>query len=141
MKTNNENLQKILNQPSYWIESINGFLYDAILNYMETNNLNRTELSQHLGISKGRVSQILNDGEINFSIEKLIEISLKIGKYPVFEFKKIDDYITEQRETKNIKKISIDFSRNYYTKVNTQKENKDTKIISLHSNNNYKFAL
>jgi len=141
MKTNNENLQKILNQPSYWIESINGFLYEAILNYMETNNLNRTELSQHLGISKGRVSQILNDGEINFSIEKLIEISLKIGKYPVFEFKKIDDYITEQKETKNIKKISIDFSRNNYTKVNTQKENKGTKIISLHSNNNYKFAL
>lgn len=52
---------------------------------MEKNSLNRTQLAQVLGISKGRVSQILNDGEINFSIEKIVEISIKVGKYPVFE--------------------------------------------------------
>ncbi len=79
------NLEKILDQPSYWVEAINGSLYNAILDYMETNNLNRTQLATILGISKGRVSQILNEGNINFSIEKIIEISLKIGKYPVFE--------------------------------------------------------
>lgn len=79
------NLEKILNQPSYWIEGINGVLYNAIIEFMEKNNFNRTQLAQNLGISKGRVSQILNDGEINFSIEKIVEISIKVGKYPVFE--------------------------------------------------------
>ena len=83
---NRDNIrEKILNQPSYWVEGINSFLYNAILEYMEDNNMNRTELASHLGISKGRVSQILNDGEINFSIEKVVQIALKVNKFPVFE--------------------------------------------------------
>lgn len=87
MKTRNDRTEKILREPAYWIEAVNGTMYHSIVDYMEKNHLNRTQLATHLGISKGRVSQILNDGQINFSIEKLIEIALKIGKYPVFELK------------------------------------------------------
>lgn len=86
--------EKILNQPSYWVEGINSFLYNAILEYMEENDMNRTELATHLGISKGRVSQILNDGEINFSIEKIVQIALKVNKYPVFELKDKSSYLS-----------------------------------------------
>ncbi len=78
--------EKILNQPSYWTEGINGILYDAILTYKQENNLNQTQLAKHLSISKGRVSQILNEGAVSFSLEKIIKISLKIGKFPVFNF-------------------------------------------------------
>lgn len=98
MKTDDNIREKILNQTSYWVEGINGFLYDSIVNYMESNNLNRTKLAAHLGISKGRVSQILNDGEINFSLEKIIEIALKVDKFPVFEFKDKKEYL--EREIK-----------------------------------------
>lgn len=87
MKPRINRTEKILREPAYWIEAVNGTMYNSILDYMEQNHLNRTQLAAHLGISKGRVSQILNDGQINFSIEKLIEIALKIGKYPVFELK------------------------------------------------------
>lgn len=80
--------EEILNQASYWVEGINNELYNAILDFMEQKTLNRTQMAKHLGISKGRMSQILNDGEINFSIEKLIEIALKIDKYP--DFKLVD---------------------------------------------------
>lgn len=48
--------EKILNQPSYWIERINAILYNAILNYMETNNLNRNELEEHLEVSREELS-------------------------------------------------------------------------------------
>lgn len=72
----------ILEQPSYWVESINGILYDAIIQYKEDQKFNRTQLADDLGISKGRISQILNDGETNFTIEKFCEIALKVGVFP-----------------------------------------------------------
>ena len=85
--TANKNIgKKILNRPSYWIEGINGYLYDAIVNYMEQHKMKQIDLAKRLEISPGRVSQILNDGEINFSLRKIIQIALKVEKFPVFEF-------------------------------------------------------
>lgn len=99
--------EKILNQTSYWVEGVNGSLYDTIVKYMEANKLNRTKLANHLGISKGRVSQILNDGEINFSIEKIIEIALKVDKFPIFEFKDKQEYLQKETEESLRQTVSI----------------------------------
>ena len=85
--------ESILNQPSYWVEAINGMLYDAVTKYMESHKFNRTQMAEYLGISKGRMTQILNDGNINFSIEKIMEIILKIGKYPIIQFEDKDAYL------------------------------------------------
>lgn len=111
------NLEKILNQPSYWIEGINGVLYNAIIEFMEKNNFNRTQLAQNLGISKGRVSQILNDGEINFSIEKIVEISIKVGKYPIFELEDSNVYLKKLNDTKQFKSIRISSFSEYSTNL------------------------
>ncbi|MDH5379981.1 MAG: helix-turn-helix domain-containing protein [Cyclobacteriaceae bacterium] len=75
---------KIKNQPSYWVEHINGLLYNALVVFMEKYKMKQKDLAVHLGISPGRVSQILNGGNINFSIEKFVEISLKLDCYPDF---------------------------------------------------------
>ena len=107
MKPANNIREKILNQSSYWVEGVNGSLYNAVLSYMEANNLNRTKLASYLGISKGRVSQILNDGEINFSLQKIIEIALKVGKYPVFEFQDKEAFLGKQSKHTNTKTISL----------------------------------
>ena len=105
---NNKAREIILNQPSYWVEGINGFLYSAIINYMKENDISKqTDLAKHLGISKGRVSQILNDGDINFSLEKIIEIALKVGVYPDFQFKNKSDFIRSEKEHFQLKNISI----------------------------------
>lgn len=101
MKASDRIQEKILDQPAYWVEAINGALYEAIVEFMETNKLNRTKLAEHLGISKGRVSQILNDGEINFSLVKIIEIALKVGKYPVFEFQDKQAFLEEKSNSSN----------------------------------------
>ena len=53
---------------------------------METHKLNRTQMAEYLGISKGRISQTLNEGNINSSIGKIIEIALKVDKYPINNF-------------------------------------------------------
>lgn len=130
MKRSSDKIKRILNEPSYWVEGVNGTLYDSIVNYMEDNNLNRTELSKHLGISKGRVSQILNDGEINFSIEKLVEISLKINKYPIFELKDTEEHI---KDVSNYREV-INFENNYFVVERTKKETtsfSNNKTISI----------
>lgn len=78
--------KSILNEPSYWIEKLNIDLYDALITYQEKNNLKKGELASYLGISSGRLSQILNDGDSNFNTATLFSILLKLGKYPQVEF-------------------------------------------------------
>lgn len=127
MKTSNDRIEKILREPGYWIEGVNGMMYNSILNYMEKNNLNRTQLAAHLGISKGRVSQILNDGQINFSIEKLIEIALKIGKYPVFELKDTEEFRSDRYHYKS----SFSFNGAYSTPTSVSLSQEVPRIISF----------
>ena len=129
MKPANNIREIILSQPSYWVEGVNGSLYNAILSYMEANNLNRTKLASYLGISKGRVSQILNDGEINFSLQKIIEIALKVGKYPLFEFLDKEAFLEKESKLTNTKTISM--NQILKSSVNTSYENIDseTKIV------------
>lgn len=100
MKNKDQVREKILNQPSYWVEDINAFVYNAVLEYMELNNMNRTKLAEHLGLFKGRISQILNNGEINFSIEKLVQIALKVDKFPIFELKDKKEYFRDDEMSK-----------------------------------------
>lgn len=107
-KSQSDKRLKILDQPSYWVEGINSFLYNAILEFMENKGMNQTQLAKHLGISKGRVSQILNDGEINFSIEKIVQLALKLDKYPHFELVDKEDYLKEKESPKS-KIITLDY--------------------------------
>lgn len=139
MNTNNNIREKILNQTSYWVEGINGFLYDSIVNYMEDNNMNRTKLAEHLGISKGRVSQILNDGEINFSLEKIIEIALKVDKFPVFEFKNKQEYLDKEMKISNANKIFMNYDNNEFSSICVKDSN--TKVIPLNAISENKFQL
>lgn len=122
MKQTDNIKEKILNEPSFWIEGINGFLYDAIVSYMKENDLNQTQLAEYLGISKGRVSQILNDGEINFSIAKIIEIALKIGKYPVFKLEDKKEYLNHSQKDENVVNMVMDYDTESFVDQETQEE-------------------
>lgn len=134
---NKDNIRaKILNQPSYWVEGINSFLYTAIIEYMEINDMNRTDLAAYLGLSKGRISQILNDGEINFSIEKVVQIALKVDKFPIFEFKDKTAYLRNSNSEKRDKKTSINYEKDKFFEL-YPRTNRKIKIISLHQNNEF----
>ena len=88
--------EKIISQPSYWVEQINGELYDSIMIYMEVNKMKQKDLAKYLGISTGRMSQIINEGDINFSLEKIIQIALKIGKIPSFRFQDKKEFLKQE---------------------------------------------
>lgn len=136
MRNRKDIREKLLNQPSYWVEGINSFLYNAILDYMEAKDMNRTKMAEHLGISKGRVSQILNDGEINFSIEKVIQIALKVDKFPVFDFINKQEYLRELDKTRVLKEIEGNYENDNFSKVELGNKSK-TKIIPLYARNEF----
>ncbi|MDE7109722.1 MAG: helix-turn-helix domain-containing protein [Muribaculaceae bacterium] len=61
---------------------------------MEINNLNRSKLAAHLGVSKGYVSQLLN-GDYDHKLSKLIELAIAFGYVPEITFRPIEEVITE----------------------------------------------
>ncbi len=91
----------IITTPEYWIEDINGKMYDAMIRYMQENKMTKKDLARHLGISASRLSQILNSGDMNFSIEKIIEISLKINKIPLFLLEDKEDFLNKEKRSEN----------------------------------------
>jgi transcriptional regulator with XRE-family HTH domain len=111
MKTTRNFREQILENPVYWVEGINGMLYDAIVTYMEKHQMKQKDLAKHLSISPGRVSQILNDGNINFSLVKIIEIAMKVDKIPNFLFEDKSTYLQSQRLLTASKRISIPYNQ------------------------------
>lgn len=69
----------------YWTTRIQLTLYSCIKDYMEQNNISRTELAQRLGVTKGYITQLLN-GNFDHRLSKLVELSLAIGLIPQINF-------------------------------------------------------
>ncbi|WP_372949103.1 helix-turn-helix domain-containing protein [Mariniphaga sp.] len=95
--------KELLKNPGYWTSKIQFELYDELLNYLDENNLNKTQFAKKLGVSKGYISQILN-GDFNHKISKLVELSLAIDKIPKIEFVNADEFIEE--DAAGVKTIS-----------------------------------
>ena len=112
--------------PEYWLETIQNEIFRQVKNYMEENNLNQTQLANKLGVSKGYISQILN-GNFNFTLKKLIELSIAIGVVPDLKFKPIE----------NKKGLQADESSNLY-KVEEQYKNNFSKSIASEPNEIYR---
>ncbi len=90
--------EELLKSPEYWFENAQNDLFSQVTEYMEKEGINQNQLADRLGVTKGYVSQILK-GEFNYTLKKLIEISLAIGKVPQIEYKTIADIISEDNRT------------------------------------------
>lgn len=133
--------EEILNHPSYWVEFVNAHLYDAIINFMDANSMKQADLAKHLGVSPGRISQILNTGDMNFSIDKIVDIALKVDQFPVFKFESKTVYLKNEEESS--KKISFFVPYNFYelSEAENPKKNKTKKVISINANSESKLKL
>lgn len=101
-----EDLQKT---PEYWLEIIQNELYDQVIEFMEQNQINQTELAEKLKVSKGYVSQILK-GQFNYTLKKLIELSLAIGKVPNIQFEKFEEFTRKEKHGKDSNSYVIIYS-------------------------------
>jgi len=52
--------------------------YHMVLTYMDERNIKRKDLADSLGVSKSRVSQLLNHNP-NLSVDKMVEIAEAVG--------------------------------------------------------------
>jgi len=90
--------EELLKSPEYWFEEAQNELYRQVISFMEKEGLNQTQLAERLGVSKGYISQILK-GEFNYTLKKLIEISMAIGKVPKIEYQSIADVVKEDTQS------------------------------------------
>lgn len=93
--------QELLQSPAYWGQMAQMEIYQLAIDYMQEHGMNRSQLATHLGVSKGYVTQILS-GEYNYSLQKLIELSIKLGHVLQLQFSPIESVVFRDANT-NIK--------------------------------------
>jgi len=86
----------LIKTPEYWQENIQNELFRQLTDYMEKTGKSQSRIAKELKVSKSYVSQILN-GNFNFTLNKLIELSLYIGKVPDFNFISPESYISKEK--------------------------------------------
>lgn len=112
--------REVLLTPEYWITKIQVMLYDCADKFMSKTGKNRAQLAEHLGVSKGYVSQVLN-GDYDHRLSKFVELSLAFGYVPQVRFVPIEQFI--QKDTHSFKSdTSTQFTTNIkaaYKKIET----------------------
>jgi len=96
--------EKILKSKGYNITKIQNELYRQLTNYLEENKITRTQFAKELGVSKGYVSQILN-GDFDYKLSKLVELSLAIGKIPDIKFTPFAEF--DRKMNKDVKIVYL----------------------------------
>lgn len=90
--------EQLLSSPDYWFEEAQNELYRQVTAYQKERGINQTQLAQELGVTKGYVSQILK-GNFNYTLKKLIEISLAIALVPKVTFTPLVSVIENDRKS------------------------------------------
>ena len=107
--------KEVLMSPDYWTTHIQTMLYRCADDFMSENNMNRMQLAEHLNVSKGYVSQLLN-GDYDHRLSKLVELSLAFGYIPKIDFVKAEEYIETNEVRSNI--YATTWKEVRYTQIN-----------------------
>lgn len=89
---------ELLKDPAYWTASLQMELYRQIEAYMNEHHMNKSQLAEYLGCSKGYVTQLLS-GDFDHKLSKFMELSLAIGKIPEFTFIDVQKYIESDSQS------------------------------------------
>lgn len=99
--------EELLKTEEYWFERIQNEIFRQVDAYLKENQLTQTQFAEQLGVSKGYVSQIMK-GEFNYTLKKLIELSLAVGKVPFLEFKSPKEIIQSlEKEAEPIQNTTL----------------------------------
>ena len=101
--------EELIKSVEYWDTNYKIDLYQLAEKFMQENNMNRTQLANYLGVTKGYVSQLLN-GNYDHKMSKFFELCLAFGVAPVFQFISFDDFIkndTKKSKSKAKKRLVV----------------------------------
>jgi transcriptional regulator with XRE-family HTH domain len=88
--------EDLLKSPIYWLTGIQIEVFNLLNTYMEENNLTQKQVAEKLNVSPSYVSQILN-GNFNFTISKLIDLALLVGKAPILHFEPVEELLKAEQ--------------------------------------------
>jgi transcriptional regulator with XRE-family HTH domain len=88
---------ELLRTNEYWFETLQNDIYRMVAEYLQNESINQSQLAEQLCVSKGYISQIMN-GNFNYTLKKMIELSLALNKAPAFEFKDLEKYIQDDHQ-------------------------------------------
>jgi len=77
--------EELFESPTYLLTIYQNEIFREVHGYMQAKGMTQKELAKKLRVSDAYVSQILN-GKFNFTLKKLIELGLAIGKIPKIKF-------------------------------------------------------
>jgi len=83
-------------------------LYECAGKFMKRKGLNKKQLAEHLGVSAGYVSQVLN-GDYDHRLSKFVELSMDFGYIPKIQFVPIE-VVVEERGCRTISSSSVTFT-------------------------------
>ena len=92
--------EELIKSNEFWLVQIQNKVFNLINDFRKEKKLNQTQIADHLGVTKGYVSQILS-GDYDHKVSKLIDLSLSFGKAPVLNFIDIEVYIKDDKEGRN----------------------------------------
>ncbi len=112
--------EELVKSPEYWMETFQNTLYGEVKEYLEKKGINQTQLANDLGVTKGYISQVMK-GNFNYTLRKLIDLSLAIGKVPAIEFKTPEEYA--EKEKMHWSSASINLGENKFIAIKGGKRN------------------
>jgi transcriptional regulator with XRE-family HTH domain len=86
--------EELIKTEEFWYETLQNDIFRMVSDYLRKEGINQSQLADKLGVTKGYISQIMN-GNFNYTLKKLIELSLALKTAPVIDFKDIDQFIKE----------------------------------------------
>lgn len=89
--------EELLKSSEYWIETIQNKVYNDLMEFIESNKIPNNEIAETLGLTKGRVSQILSGNNLNFRLDTLVRLCLAIERIPDFRLIDIYDFVAKDK--------------------------------------------
>jgi len=93
--------EELLKSSEYWVETIQNKIYNDLAQYIEIHDITNKQIGESLGLSKGRISQILSGANLNFRIDTLVKLCLTIDKIPDFNLLDMNEFLAKERVTLN----------------------------------------
>jgi predicted XRE-type DNA-binding protein len=89
--------EELLKSSEYWIETIQNKVYNDLMEFIEFKKIPNNEIAEILGLTKGRVSQILSGNNLNFRLDTLVRLCLAIERIPDFRLIDVNDFVAKDR--------------------------------------------
>jgi len=90
-------LKDLIKTPEYWLEEIQNELFRQLHDFMKKTGKSQSDIAKELKVSESYISQILN-GNFNYTLKKLITLSLYMGKVPDLNFSRPESFLSKISE-------------------------------------------